>query len=123
MIPLKNVLLVNGTSSGITGIGLIAFANVVSNLFQVTPSSIVTGVGIFLLAFASLVIYEGLRSEIRVTQVKLIIALDACWVLASFITVALINLSMIGYASIIAVALWVAVMAYLQTKGLKQLTF
>jgi len=124
MIPLKNVLLINGVSSGATGLGLITLSRFFAELFQVRSSAVFTEVGVFLVVFSLFVIFQGTRSVIRAKSVQVIIALDILWVIASFITAIAMKsgISPIGVFMIIAVALWVAAMAYLQTKGLKQST-
>ena len=124
MMPLKNVLIVNGVSSGATGIGLVAFAQLAANLFDVPQTSVFAGTGIFLLVFAAVVLFEAFRDSIRMRQVQIIIALDVLWVIASVLVVLLMlsKISAIGNLLIIAVALWVAMMAFLQVKGLKQIS-
>jgi hypothetical protein len=123
MNTLKNVLLLNGVSSGATGILLVAFAKFFSDLFQVNQPMVFAGVGIFLLVFAAFVIMTAMRNSNRM-RVQLIISLDVLWVLGSSVIVAADNsqMSMIGNILIVAVALWVAAMAFLQTRGLKQIT-
>jgi hypothetical protein len=123
MMPLKNVLIVNGVSSGATGIGLVAFARLAANLFGVPHSGVFSGTGIFLLVFAAVVLFEAFRDSIRIKQVQIIIALDILWVIVSVFVVLLMlsKISAIGNILIIAVALWVAAMALLQVKGLKQI--
>lgn len=120
----KNVLLVNGISSGATGILLIAFADFSARLFQLTDTMIFTGVGIFLVAFATFVIRVALNGKAERSKIRLIIALDVIWTVSSFILVMLFHekISSMGNALIIAVALWVTAMIFLQTKSLKQIT-
>ena len=124
MKSLKNVLLINAVSSGATGVGLIIFARTVADLFGTSQSQAFTGVGIFLVVFAAGVLYEGIQKSPRPLQVYTIIALDVLWVIGSFAIVLpqLFNLSVIGYIAITAVALWVAAMAYLQIREVKQVT-
>ena len=124
MKNLKNVLLINAVSSGATGLGLIAFAAPVAVLFGANNPVPVTGVGIFLLAFAILVFTESRRATHNLNMVKLIIALDISWVIGSIVIVLLqlFNLTPLGYLAIGTVALWVAGMAYLQVNGMKRLT-
>lgn len=120
----KNVLLVNGISSGATGILLIAFADFFARLFQLTDTMIFTGVGIFLVAFATFVIGVALNGKAERSKIRLIITLDVIWTVSSFILVMLFHeeVSFMGNALIIAVALWVTAMIFLQTKSLKQIT-
>jgi hypothetical protein len=123
MISLKNVLLINAVSSGATGIGLVVLADTVAELFGTSAAGAVMGVGIFLVVFAAGVLNEALQRTTRITHVYIIIALDILWVIGSVAIVLpqLFNLSAIGYITITAVALWVAAMAYLQMKGVKQI--
>jgi hypothetical protein len=125
MLALKNVLRINAISSGVTGLGLIAFASTVASLFGLNNGMAVSEVGIFLLVFATFVFREGQRTAPKTNAVKVIIALDVTWVAASGLIVVfqLFELTLLGYLSISAVALWVAAMAYLQNAGLKQLTY
>jgi hypothetical protein len=123
MTSLRNVLLINGASSGITAIGLIALPKMIADLFQVPRASFFFAVGIFLFAFALLVLYEGGKDKARPGRVRLIIALDFLWVVASIIVVLamLHTISPIGHLLIFVVAIWVGVMAYLQVRGLNHL--
>ncbi len=123
MISLKNVLFINAVSSGATGIGLVVLAETVAGLFGTTATGAVMGVGIFLVVFAAGVLNEALQRATRIANVYIIIALDILWVIGSIAIVLpqLFNLSAIGYIAITAVALWVAAMAYLQVKGVKQI--
>jgi hypothetical protein len=122
MISLKNVLLINGISSGVTGLQLVVFGNMAAGLFGVAQPHAFWGVGIFLVAFAVLVVTVGLQAPIRENRVRLIIALDILWVVASLsiVVLQLFTLSFIGYMAITAVAGWVGLMAYLQMRGLKK---
>ncbi|GHN03011.1 hypothetical protein WSM22_45000 [Cytophagales bacterium WSM2-2] len=123
MMPLKNVLLINGVSSGVTGVGLLLFADFFSGLFQINSVALFAGVGIFLIAFAGFVIMVALGNTNR-SKVQVIITLDILWTLTSFLLVVVANreISTMGNTLILAVAIWVAAMAFLQTKGLKQIT-
>lgn len=122
MKTLRNVLLINGASSGATGLLLAAAPGLFANLFETTVTAPFVGTGIFLLAFAVFVIAEGRRKELNPARVRLIILLDTLWVVASVVSIVLgvFAISALGYAMIGAVALWVALMAYLQFTGLKK---
>ncbi|MBT1696163.1 hypothetical protein KK083_04710 [Fulvivirgaceae bacterium PWU4] len=124
MTSLKNVLLVNGVSSGATGLILLVFGRFVATLFGSSAPAPFWAVGVFLIAFAALVVAEGVRATQRPGRVMLITTLDTLWVAGSLIIVVLqlFNLSMIGYVLISGVALWVATMAVLQARGLKKIT-
>ena len=122
-MSLKNILLLNGASSGATGVLLLAFSRFFANLFQVSSTIAFTAVGIFLIVFAACVIWVAMGDMNRRT-VQLIITLDTIWVGLSFIVAIFFydEISLIGSVLIEVVAIWVAAMAILQTKGLKQST-
>ncbi|RYU94624.1 hypothetical protein [Emticicia agri] len=122
MTTLKNVLLINALSSGATGLLLIEFPSFTAQLFGVSQTMPFMATGIFLVAFALLVYYASRQKITNKTLVRWIIALDIMWVADSLIVVGgqLFGLTLIGYALTSAVALWVALMAFLQIKGLKE---
>lgn len=123
MTTLKNVLLINAVSSGLTGAGLIVFPLQIATIFGITEGAPFAGTGIFLFAFAIFVGIVATQRIIRDNLVRIIITLDVLWVVASLAIVALqvFSITILGYALITAVAGWVGLMAYLQTAGLKQL--
>lgn len=112
----------NAATSAATALGLITFSGIVAELFQVTNTQPFVEVGIFLIVFAAKVGYEAWKTPMRKGHVQFIIIMDVLWVLASIVLIEfqLFNLSLIGYWAIAAVALWVAAMAFLQWRGLKQ---
>ena len=120
MIPLKTTLTINAASSGATGLGLIILASPIAELFGVTETAPFIGVGIFLILFASFVLFVGVSKSINPNAVRLIITLDTLWVVASVALVAIASssISLIGILTILAVAMWVAAMAFLQNKGM-----
>lgn len=122
MTTLKNVLLINALSSGATGLLLIEFPSFTAQLFGVSQSMPFMATGIFLVAFSLLVYYVSRQKPANKTLVRWIIALDIMWVADSLIVVGgqLFDFTMIGYALTSAVALWVALMAFLQIRGLKE---
>ncbi len=123
MLNIKTTLLVNGLSSGATGIGLVIFAKPIAALFSVSYPIVFTEVGIFLITFAALVLVTGLRKSTNANAVKLITLLDTLWVVGSIVAVIELFqvISTAGILLILAVAAWVGVMALLQRSGLKQL--
>jgi hypothetical protein len=125
MMRLKNVLLVNALTSGATGLLLILFKASVAQLFGSAMQWPFIAAGIFLVVFAIMVFAQSRKQQVSKGWVKLIIALDIMWVVESAIILLpqLFGLTSIGYALIGAIALWVALMAFLQIKGLKQLSF
>jgi hypothetical protein len=123
MFTLKNVLLINAISSGATGLGLVIAPAFVADLFEVSQAGPFVEVGIFLIAFATLVLSVGLKQEPTIKAVRLIIVLDTLWVVGSFgiVLFQLFSFSVLGYLVTAAVALWVGAMAFLQQNGLKQI--
>lgn len=122
MLPLKTTLFVNGISSGVTGVLLAVFSKPVAGIFNVANTSIFAATGIFLVLFAAFVVLTAANKTTNTSAVKLISTLDVLWVIGSAVTVLyfLTAISTIGIVLIIAVAGWVAMMAWLQTRGLKK---
>lgn len=122
MTTLKNVMLINALSSGATGLLLIIFSGYTAQLFGVTRQMPFVAVGILLLIFAVFVFAHSRRNPLSKRWIKLIVAIDILWVVESLIIVfpKMFGFSAIGYILIVAVALWVTLMAVLQAKGLKQ---
>ena len=124
MTTLRNVFLINAITSGITGLVLAVVPGFVANLFATSNTTALVGVGIFLVAFAALIFVASLQNPLREKTVSLIVALDTLWVLTSLgiIVLQLLDVSTLGYLLIGAVGAWVALMAYLQFNGMRQLS-
>ena len=123
MITLKNVLLVNAVSSGFTGLALIAASRFIASLLGIAYPGAVFGVGVFLLAFSTAVYVVSRKPEPSRRAVESIVIMDSLWVVSS-IAVVLFHLateSFLGNFIITAIALWVALMAILQYKGMRTL--
>ncbi|WP_041257821.1 hypothetical protein [Fibrella aestuarina] len=124
MKSLQTVLFVNALSSGATGLLLAFAAPSLAPLFGTLSPAILREVGLFLLLFAGYVGYVGYQTPSQLRAVQLVIWLDRLWVIASGIVLLLPNtgLSGLGKLIILAVAIWVALMAYLQATNAKKLT-
>jgi len=124
MKSLKNTMFVNGITSGLTGIALILFSQFFSNLFQVTTAYPFVATGVFLALFAGLVIWIAGFGLDQKRKIELVVALDSIWSIVSILFVIFFNheVSMVGNVLIVSVALWVAAMAFLQNRGLKQIS-
>ncbi|MGE0589816.1 MAG: hypothetical protein AB7O48_14660 [Cyclobacteriaceae bacterium] len=122
MNALKNVLLINSVSSGLTGLGLVIMPRLYARLFDVGAQLPFILTGVFLIGFAAVVFVEWRRPEVDVYWVRFIIVLDVMWVIASVaITgLSLLPVSVLGYLLIGGVALWVGLMAYLQHTYLRR---
>lgn len=123
LFNLRNVLFLNGISSGATGALLAMFAGMFASWFGVITPIPFVEIGLFLVAFAALVIVAALRQPLAPGLVRLILVLDVSWVLISILVVVLqpFALSLVGNLLILGVAAWVAAMAGLQWHGLRQL--
>ncbi|MBL0743123.1 hypothetical protein [Chryseolinea lacunae] len=123
MITLRNVLLINAISSGATGFLLVVFPGFIANLFAVDAVMPFAEVGIFLLVFAAFVLYESRRKTVNVSRIYGIVAADTLWVIASALLLGIrpVAFSVLGNLFVAGVALWVAAMAYLQFRGVKQI--
>lgn len=122
MNMLKNVLQLNALSSGAAGLLLVSFSGYISGLFGASVQWPFVAAGLFLVAFAAFVWAQGRKAVPPKGWIKFIIVLDIIWVADSLIIVLpqLFGLTFIGYLLISGVAAWVALMAFLQTKGLRQ---
>lgn len=123
MGSLSNILKLNAISSGATGLLLVSFPGSLATIMGVPGTLPLVLVGLFLLAFAIFVFSVSVAKPIRASSVKAVIWLDASWVGMSAVALVFLVpiLSAIGIAIVAGVAVWVAGMIYLQTKGLQQL--
>jgi hypothetical protein len=124
MTTLKNVLMVNAISSGLTGLILVIAPGFVANLFATSFTQPFVSVGMFLVAFAILVFGAAFQNPLRESMISLILVLDSSWVIASLtiIVLQLLNISVLGYVFIAGVAAWVLLMVYFQFSGLRQMS-
>lgn len=123
METLKKVLLVNALSSAACGLLLAVMPSKMAELFEVSQAWPFIATGIFLIVFADLVLYAFFRKKPSRGLLQSIVYTDISWVTLSILVVALslFDLSALGYVLISGVALWVALMAYLQNAGLKKI--
>lgn len=124
MKTLKNVLLVNAISSAATALVLLAFPGFLAEVFGISQTAPFTETGIFLLLFATYVFFQSRKPQIQGGRLRFIISIDVLWVVGSLLIIVpqLFGLSLMGYLLIGGVAAWVAAMAFLQARGLKQLS-
>jgi hypothetical protein len=123
MLSLKKVMFINAISSAATGVLLVGASATIARLFGTDQSTPFLDVGIFLLVFSAVVLIVARKTPPDLVSVRLVIVADTTWVVVSLLIVVLqlFSLSTFGYATITAIALWVAAMAYLQFNGLKQI--
>lgn len=117
-MTLKNVLLINAISSGITGLLLVLTPDIFASLFKTDKLTPFMAVGIFLILFSLVALINALQKPINKSLTQVIIGLDLSWVLISIIITMILfsSISLIGSIIILAVASWVGLMAYLQKK-------
>jgi|SRR5690606_22356893 len=115
---LKKVLLVNGISSGATGLLLAFVPQTFAYVFGVEITGVFLATGVFLILFSGMVLTAAIRKPINPKVVKTITALDVLWVFGSILSVLVLypTISSWGTFLIIAVGLWVGLMAYLQLR-------
>jgi hypothetical protein len=116
-------MLINAVSSGATGVGLLVASKAVASVFGINQTVPFAGVGVFLIVFATMVYFVSRQNPMNLNFVRLIIAGDLLWVAVSTVIVLFqsFNLSVVGYLLVGAVGIWVAVMAYLQSRGVNKL--
>jgi hypothetical protein len=120
MLTLSNILKINAISSGATGLLLVVFSKFSAGLFGIGTQAPFILVGLFLIGFSIFVMYNAFQKPFKPRQIVSIIWLDRLWVLVSLLVIAIYNtsISTIGLLLILAVAVWVGLMAYLQNAKL-----
>jgi hypothetical protein len=123
MKALRNVLLINALTSGVTGLALAVIPGIFASLFETSARAPFVGTGVFLIVYAVMVFMESRRSDLSAPWIRFIILMDTLWVVCSLIIIAsgIFTISVLGYGMIAAVALWVGLMGYLQYAGLKKM--
>lgn len=116
---LSTALAANAAFSGATGLAAALAAPAVAGALGTVPAWVVGGLGAGLVLFAALVAVEARRR--RPAMVKAIVAADIGWVLGSVLIVAVGGrwLSGGGNRLVLGLALVVALLAAMQTAGLR----
>lgn len=110
---LKRVLLVNGISSGATGLLLASTPQTFAHVFGVEITSPFTATGVILILFSIMVLTSAFRRPINPKVVKSITILDVLWVVGSALCIGVFYATISGWGSfiIVAVGFWVGLMA------------
>lgn len=121
MITLRKVLRINALSSALSGLLLMVFHTTAASLFGVHTVVPFLITGLVLLLFAALVQWAGIRQPLNRRLTKWIVVLDVTWVIASVVAVLILRytISTTGHILILGAAAWVAAMALLQHRGLR----
>ena len=118
---LRRVLTIDAVFSGVSGIAMIAFAEVFANLLQL-PVELISEAGIILVPFAAFVAFVASRSEPARVAVWAIIAINIVWAVDSIVLLfsGWVAPNALGYAVVIAQAAGVLALADLEYMGLKR---
>ena len=118
MMTLNNVLFVNGATTTLAGVALLAMPTWLSSLFDVNDKVYFTAVGIFFVFFGLFVLYHAFQKNIEKSKLRFITAADWVWVVVSIVLIISLHgtISTAGIFIIGAIALWVALMAFLEGK-------
>jgi hypothetical protein len=116
---IRFALIADAVASGTTGLLLAAGGSFLAGLTGL-PEAAAMPLGVFLVAFAALVAWVGLKQQTPRGAVLLIVMANAAWVVGSIIVLlaGAWSLTLIGVAFVIAQALAVAALATLQWMGL-----
>lgn len=121
-ILLNRTLRVNAAFSLISGFDFMIFDRPIVMFLTGDHHASVFSLGLMLIGFAVFVFAVSLMKQVNKYLVGLIIALDTLWVIASagFVVVHNGQLTGIGQAFIVLVAIVIAAFAFFQSKGLRQ---
>jgi len=121
---LRRVLICNAVSSFVVGVLMLVAGGMVAALMGVPGSTVlIQSVGAFLVLFALGVEWVATRAPMNRSHAWTVVVLDASWVIGSALALPFIarELTLIGEAAIILVALVVLIWAVGQTAGIKRL--
>ena len=116
--PLQQVLLADGVTSGVTGLGLVVMPARIAALIGAPSAALVAGIGAGLLLFGAALIRHASRTEPGRGATILIAALNLAWVAASAVVVVAGGLSTLGTWVLILVGIVVLGFAILELQRL-----
>jgi hypothetical protein len=121
---LRRVLVVDAVFSAVSGIGMIAFAELFANLLQL-PAELISEAGIVLLPFAAFVGFVASRSEPARAAVWAIVAINIVWAVDSIVLLftGWVAPNALGYTVVVAQAAGVLVLADLEYLGYRKSRF
>ena len=118
---LRYALIGDAVASGATGLLMAAGAGFLTGLLNL-PEELLRYAGMFLLPYAVIVAYAGIRPEISKAAVWTIIAINALWAVESIglLMGSWVAPTLLGYAFVIFQAVVVLAFAEAQYMGLRQ---
>ncbi len=118
---LRNVLVADAVMSAATGALLILGSGMLTSLLSL-PRELLIGAGLVLVPYVALVAWVAARKENPAPAVRLVVALNFIWALASvaILLTGLVTTSVLGGAFIVIQAAAVALLGELQLIGLKR---
>jgi len=118
---LRNVLIADGVVCAVTGLLVAAAAGPLNDLLGL-PTSLLRGVGLFLIPFGALVFLLGTRPAPARNAVQMLIAGNLLWVVASIglLVSGRVDPTGLGIAFVILQAALVAAFAELEMLGLRR---
>lgn len=122
MLSLQNILRFNGINTTLAGLILFFLPNTFANWFGLPEAGYFIATGVFFALFGIYVLYVARKESASRNQLAFITFVDWTWVAFSLILIlALFNtITAAGLAIIATIAIWVAVMAYLEGEGLRR---
>ena len=115
---LRQVVLADGVTSGVTGVGLVAIPGRIATLTGAPSAALVAGIGAGLILFGAALARHATRSEPGRGATILIAALNLAWVAASAVVVVAGGLSTLGAGVVVLVGMVVLAFAMLELRHL-----
>lgn len=118
---LRKVLLLDGVSAGLLGVGLLALTEVLAGLLQL-PATLLTQAGLVLVPFGAIIGWLAFRQQPPAWAVWTVIGINVLWAAESVLMLVMgtIAPNTLGMVFVIGQAVIVAVFAELEFIGLRR---
>jgi hypothetical protein len=116
---LRAALLANAAFSGLSAVALLLFSSEVTTFAGLSAAFHPTILACSLLLFGSWLLTTALRREVRLSDARIAVALDAAWVAVSIPIILFCRLTNGGRLLLIAVGTVVSLFAFLQWRGIR----
>ena len=119
---LRDALKANAAFSIASGMILLVFAGKLGQLMNITQVYILQLVGMSLLLFVAILLYNAFKKKLDIRQVKFIIIQDWAWVIGSMLLLLMdpFDISLLGNTLIAGVAIVVMLLAIFQMLALRK---